>query len=72
MASPSRCRYLVLWIALSATLIVLNKIIIAYSGFPYPVSLAMIHMLFQFVASAVIIQARWTAHDPMPTLLYIK
>ena len=35
-----------LWITLSATVILYNKWVLAYFGFPYPVALTMMHMFF--------------------------
>ncbi|KAL4418768.1 hypothetical protein ABPG77_010373 [Micractinium sp. CCAP 211/92] len=41
-----RCSYVLLWIALSAAVILYNKWVLAFSGFPYPVALTMWHMFF--------------------------
>jgi hypothetical protein len=41
--------YVTTWIALSGTVILYNKYILAYGGFPYPISLTMWHMLFSSV-----------------------
>lgn len=38
--------YIVLWIFLSAAVILINKYILAYAGFPYPIALTLTHMLF--------------------------
>lgn len=35
-----------LWIVLSGVVILLNKYILAYAGFPYPVALTLCHMGF--------------------------
>ena len=42
--------YVTLWIALSGTVILYNKYILAYGGFPYPITLTMWHMLFSSVS----------------------
>jgi hypothetical protein len=36
----------VLWIGLSATVILINKYILAFSGFPFPIALTLTHMGF--------------------------
>ncbi|KXZ44371.1 hypothetical protein GPECTOR_68g342 [Gonium pectorale] len=38
--------YVVLWIGLSAGVILINKYILGYGGFPFPVALTMVHMGF--------------------------
>ncbi|KAG1665573.1 hypothetical protein FOA52_000720 [Chlamydomonas sp. UWO 241] len=38
--------YIVLWIGLSATVILINKYILAFSGFPFPIALTLTHMAF--------------------------
>lgn len=38
--------YIVLWIALSAAVILINKYVLAYAGFPYPIALTLTHMAF--------------------------
>ena len=40
------------WISLSAVVILFNKYILSYAGFPYPVTLTMIHMAFCSVVTA--------------------
>lgn len=42
--------YVTLWIVLSGTVILYNKYILAYHGFPYPITLTMWHMLFSSVS----------------------
>lgn len=41
--------YVALWITLSGTVILYNKWILAYYGFPYPITLTMWHMAFSSV-----------------------
>ena len=38
--------YVSLWIGLSGTVILYNKWILAYYGFPYPITLTLWHMFF--------------------------
>jgi drug/metabolite transporter (DMT)-like permease len=47
--------YVVIWICLSAGVILFNKYILAELGFPYPISLTMIHMAFCSLASFVLV-----------------
>ncbi len=44
--------YVTMWIALSGTVILYNKWILAYYGFAYPISLTMWHMAFSSVRSS--------------------
>lgn len=46
--------YVTLWIVLSGTVILYNKWILAYYGFPYPISLTMWHMFFSSVSDGVV------------------
>ena len=47
--------YASIWIALSASVILFNKFIIAFGGFPFPITLTVWHMLFSFsLASALV------------------
>ena len=38
--------YVVLWMAVSSSVILFNKWLLAFSGFPYPIALTSWHMLF--------------------------
>uniref|UniRef100_A0A7R9Z8N2 Sugar phosphate transporter domain-containing protein n=1 Tax=Chlamydomonas euryale TaxID=1486919 RepID=A0A7R9Z8N2_9CHLO len=38
--------YIAVWIGLSAAVILINKYVLAYSGFPFPIALTLIHMAF--------------------------
>ena len=46
--------YVTLWITLSGTVILYNKWILAFYGFPYPITLTMWHMLFSGVRALVV------------------
>lgn len=48
--------YVALWIALSATVIMYNKWVLAFSGFPFPVTLTLWHMLFCSVVSFCLVK----------------
>lgn len=39
--TPRTHRYVLLWIGLSAAVILYNKWILAYAGFPFPITLTM-------------------------------
>ena len=38
--------YVLLWMSISISVILFNKWLLAFSGFPYPITLTMWHMLF--------------------------
>jgi uncharacterized membrane protein len=38
--------YVVIWMSISVAVILFNKWLLAYSGFPYPIALTMWHMAF--------------------------
>jgi hypothetical protein len=42
------------WISLSATVILFNKYVLSYAGFPFPITLTMIHMLFCSILTALL------------------
>lgn len=44
-----------LWITLSATVILFNKYVLSYAGFPYPIALTMVHMAFSSALSALLV-----------------
>lgn len=49
-----------LWISLSATVILFNKFVLSYSGFPYPIALTMVHMAFCSAVTALLVHyGRW-------------
>lgn len=49
--------YVAVWIALSGGVIIYNKWVLSYSGFPFPVSLTMCHMAFSASLAALMIFA---------------
>eukprot|EP00884_Botryococcus_braunii_P008410 jgi/Botrbrau1/17570/Bobra.0166s0017.1 len=53
--------YVTIWIALSGTVILYNKWILAYYGFPYPISLTMWHMAFSGGIAFLLIKAGYVA-----------
>lgn len=38
--------YVIIWMAISISVILFNKWLLAYSGFPFPIALTVWHMLF--------------------------
>lgn len=63
----------VLWIALSAGVILFNKYILSEYGFPYPVALTLIHMGFcSFVAVLVVRVFQWIPSNNMDSDMYFK
>lgn len=53
--------YASIWIALSASVILFNKYILAFGGFPFPITLTVWHMLFSSSIAAVLV---WTGAVP--------
>lgn len=53
--------YVLLWIALSATVIMFNKYLLTYAGFQFPITLTMWHMLFCSVAAAAVVRLGYVA-----------
>ena len=60
--------YLAAWIALSASVIMINKYILdpSLGGFPYPLSLTCTHMAFCWALSAALIRGGVVEGQPMP------
>ena len=50
-------RYTALWVFLSALVIIINKYILSYAGFPFPIALTLIHMAYCASLSTVLIKA---------------
>jgi hypothetical protein len=66
------CRYMVLWIVLSAAVILVNKYVLSLSGFPYPVALTCTHMLFCSTLAFIIVKMGWAEAAPLSAETYIK
>ncbi|KAI7842150.1 hypothetical protein COHA_004173 [Chlorella ohadii] len=64
--------YVFLWIGLSAGVILYNKWMLAYGGFPYPVSLTMWHMAFCAALAWCIIRAGWVEGVQMNADTYLR
>lgn len=50
--------YVTIWIALSATVIMYNKWILAYSGFPFPIALTLWHMVFCSLLAFALVRSK--------------
>lgn len=50
--------YVTVWIALSATVIMYNKWILAFYGFPFPIALTLWHMFFCSVLAFALVRGR--------------
>ena len=68
----SPLRYILIWIGLSAAVILLNKYVLAYSGFPYPISLTLCHMAFCATLAFILIKAGVSDTAHMDTNTYIR
>ncbi|KAL4434231.1 hypothetical protein ABPG75_000672 [Micractinium tetrahymenae] len=64
--------YVLLWIALSAAVILYNKWVLAFSGFPYPVALTMWHMFFCAALAWVIIRLGYVEPVKMGLDTYLR
>ena len=64
--------YVTLWISLSGTVILYNKWILAYYGFPYPISLTMWHMAFSSVLAFLCVRLGYVPAVNMTTGTYMK
>jgi hypothetical protein len=64
--------YVFLWIGLSAGVILYNKWLLAYGGFPYPVALTMWHMAFCAALAWCIIRAGWVEGVQMNAETYLR
>ena len=56
-AEPAWCRYTALWVFLNALVIIINKYILSYAGFPFPIALTLIHMAFCAGLATILIKA---------------
>ena len=64
--------YVTLWISLSGTVILYNKWILAYYGFPYPISLTMWHMAFSSVLAFLCVRLGYVPAVNMTSGTYMK
>ncbi|KXZ44372.1 hypothetical protein GPECTOR_68g343 [Gonium pectorale] len=64
--------YIVLWIGLSAGVILINKYILGYGGFPFPVALTMVHMALCSSLAFLLIKAGVVPTIQMENEMYYK
>lgn len=64
--------YVLLWIVLSAAVILYNKWVLAFYGFPYPVALTMWHMFFCAALAWVIIRLGYVEPVKMSAATYLR
>ena len=64
--------YVTLWITLSGTVILYNKWILAYYGFPYPISLPMWHMAFSAILAFLCVRLGYVSAVNMTTDTYVR
>ncbi|KAG2499145.1 hypothetical protein HYH03_002728 [Edaphochlamys debaryana] len=64
--------YIFLWIFLSALVIMVNKYVLAYSGFPFPIALTLTHMAFCSALAFVIIRLGFVETIHMDSSTYFK
>lgn len=72
MAALGECRYVAIWITLSATVILYNKYILTWGMFPYPVALTMWHMGFCSVLAFGIVRGGYVQAEGMSPETYLK
>jgi hypothetical protein len=63
---------MVLWVLLSAGVILINKYVLSYSGFPYPVALTCTHMAFCSLLASVVVHLGWAEAPPLSLDLYLR
>lgn len=64
--------YVSIWIALSGTVILYNKWILAYYGFPYPIALTIWHMTFSSGLAFLLVRSGYVQSCDMSMETYLK
>lgn len=64
--------YVALWITLSATVIMYNKWVLAFYGFPYPVALTLWHMFFCSFLAILLVKLGYVESINMSRETYLK
>ena len=64
--------YVSVWIGLSGTVILYNKWILAYYGFPYPISLTIWHMTFSSLLAFAVVRLGYVEACNMSAETYVK
>jgi hypothetical protein len=63
---------MLLWIFLSAFVILVNKYVLSMAGFPYPVALTCTHMLFCSAMAFLIVRLGWADAVPISADTYLR
>lgn len=61
-----------LWISLSASVILFNKHILAFSGFPFPITLTAFHMAFSWACAAALVHCTSLVELPSSTKVVVS
>eukprot|EP00891_Asterochloris_glomerata_P000641 jgi/Astpho2/641/Aster-04482 len=64
--------YVSIWIGLSGTVILYNKYILAYYGFPFPIALTMWHMTFSGVLAFLLVRLGYVGACDMSAETYVR
>lgn len=64
--------YVAIWIGLSGTVIMFNKYLLAYAGFPYPIALTMWHMFFCAALAIGLVKSGKVSSINMDQATYIR
>lgn len=64
--------YVSLWIGLSGTVILYNKWVLAYYGFPYPITLTMWHMFFSGTLAFICVRGGYVNSINMSSETYLR
>eukprot|EP00887_Chlorella_sp_A99_P007875 scaffold20.g7875.t1 len=64
--------YVAVWIGLSGAVIMFNKYLLAYGGFPYPVTLTMWHMFFCAALAIGLVRGGYVSSINMDRETYLK
>ncbi len=63
---------MLLWIFLSAAVILVNKYVLSVSGFPYPVALTCTHMAFCSILAWLVVKLGLAEATPITADTYIR
>ncbi|GLC35983.1 hypothetical protein PLESTB_000526000 [Pleodorina starrii] len=64
--------YILLWIFLSAVVIMVNKYVLTFAGFPFPIALTLTHMAFCSTLAFLIIKAGFVETVHMDSATYFR
>jgi len=64
--------YVTIWISLSGAVILYNKWILVFYGFPFPITLTMWHMAFSAFLATILVRGGWVAGVDMSFDTYLR